>query len=452
MKKYILLLIIPFLSFGQSADVDLLNGYSYYDEIHPRLSTFMNDIFITPDEKYIIILGGFRESELAIFDFKTFELVNRFSVPTYIWDIFYDGHSLFTTNEINIFSIWSRTREINLKSNTVSKISKKLLKQRLGYSDWYKLSFSDQELKRLILTTRQKHNLGIKSKIGIYNDFAFKMSTNSVTVLKYGVNHNENDGQVDNINTNNLTTNLEEDVNLNLQGDYYALIMGVNNYPSDDIESLDQPINDAEKLYDVLINYSFEPNKIKFLKNPTKDEIEIELEYLANTVTEQDNLLIFFAGHGHYDEDFNEGYWFPSDATRERRSWLPNSTIQTYLKGIGARNSLLIADACFGGSIFKTRSALTNLESEVTKELYYLPSCKAMTSGNMSEVPDKSVFIKYLIKRLNENKNKYLSSEQLFSSFKVAVMNNSSMQQIPLFGTVIEAGDEGGDFIFIKTE
>ena len=46
MKKYILLLIIPFLSFGQSADVDLLKGYNYYDEIHPRLSTFMNEIFM----------------------------------------------------------------------------------------------------------------------------------------------------------------------------------------------------------------------------------------------------------------------------------------------------------------------------------------------------------------------------------------------------------------------
>ncbi len=64
------------------------------------------------------------------------------------------------------------------------------------------------------------------------------------------------------------------------------------------------------------------------------------------------------------------------------------------------------------------------------------------------EVPDKSVFIEYLIKRLDTNKKKYLASEQLYSSMKEAVINNSP--NIPQYGTIQNVGDEGGDFIFIR--
>jgi hypothetical protein len=62
-------------------------------------------------------------------------------------------------------------------------------------------------------------------------------------------------------------------------------------------------------------------------------------------------------------------------------------------------------------------------------------------------VPDESVFIKYLVKRLDENEEKFLPSEILFSSFKTAVMNNSP--NVPQYGVIQNVGDEGGDFIFI---
>ncbi|MEP2511643.1 MAG: hypothetical protein ABJH72_19905, partial [Reichenbachiella sp.] len=72
-----------------------------------------------------------------------------------------------------------------------------------------------------------------------------------------------------------------------------------------------------------------------------------------------------------------------------------------------------------------------------------------ITSGAMKTVPDKSVFIEYLAKRLEENERSLLPAEILFSSFKIAVMNNSH-GQVPQFGDIKGAGDEGGDFIFLK--
>jgi len=71
-----------------------------------------------------------------------------------------------------------------------------------------------------------------------------------------------------------------------------------------------------------------------------------------------------------------------------------------------------------------------------------------MTSGTLTEVPDRSSFTRYLLDRLNENEEMYLSSEQLFSSFRIAVINNSDA--IPQYGEIRNVGDEGGDFIFLR--
>jgi len=70
-----------------------------------------------------------------------------------------------------------------------------------------------------------------------------------------------------------------------------------------------------------------------------------------------------------------------------------------------------------------------------------------MTSGSLTEVPDESVFVRYFIDRLNTNEEPFLSAEQLFSSFRIAVINNS--EALPQYGVIKNVGDEGGDFIYI---
>ncbi len=73
-----------------------------------------------------------------------------------------------------------------------------------------------------------------------------------------------------------------------------------------------------------------------------------------------------------------------------------------------------------------------------------------MTSGYLTEVPDKSVFIEYLLKRLNENADPFLNTLNLFRSFYEAVINNSRVSQVPQYGVIFETGDEGGDFVLVK--
>jgi hypothetical protein len=229
---------------------------------------------------------------------------------------------------------------------------------------------------------------------------------------------------------------------------YYALIIAAQDYNDDRIKDLSNPISDANKLKTILVNnYTFEDTDIKFLKNPTKADIIGELHHLRKQITNNDNLLIFYAGHGYWDEEMKTGYWLPIDSDKDNPvNWMPNTDLTNYLNAIKAKHILLVADACFSGGIFKTRAAFTDVAA--VEKLYKMPSRKAITSGTLKEVPDDSVFLKFLLKRLNENTNKYLTAEELFSSIKMAVINNS--QNVPQYGTIQNTGDEGGDFIFLK--
>lgn len=233
---------------------------------------------------------------------------------------------------------------------------------------------------------------------------------------------------------------------------FYALIIGINNYQDDGIQDLDNPIGDARKLAAVLTSdYSFEEGDVTVLEDPDREKVIQALDGLAAIVNEKDNLLIFYAGHGIWNSQLSQGYWLPSDASLDSKSfWLSNSTLRDYVGGIKSKHTLLISDACFSGGILKERAIFNN--SRAILEVYKLPSRKAMTSGTLNTVPDESVFMKYLIKNLMQNQSPLLSADQLFRDFKTAVINNSPNGQVPQYGPINQAGDEGGDFVFLKRE
>jgi hypothetical protein len=84
-----------------------------------------------------------------------------------------------------------------------------------------------------------------------------------------------------------------------------------------------------------------------------------------------------------------------------------------------------------------------------------LPSRTAMTSGALTTVPDRSVFVEYLLRRLRDNTEERLPALELFSRLRLPVINNSPAQKdgsrpTPRYGTIHEVGDEGGDFIFVR--
>ncbi len=235
--------------------------------------------------------------------------------------------------------------------------------------------------------------------------------------------------------------------NKNLNRKYHALLIAVEEYADQEITSLDEPIKDATLLKNLLTKkYTFEEPDVYLLSNPSFEDIEVAFEELTKKVTADDLLLIFYAGHGYFDENTNIGYWLPADATQKNKAkWFRNSALVENIRAINSKHTLLIADACFSGGIFKTRAPFNNASVEIYNMLRRR-SRKAMTSGSLVTVPDKSIFMTYLLKALDENGNRYLTTEDLYDEVRQAMKNNSVIK--PAYGEIQNTGDEGGNFVF----
>ncbi len=239
-----------------------------------------------------------------------------------------------------------------------------------------------------------------------------------------------------------------------IAGRYHALLIGVANYTDPRVNDLDYPLRDVARVKQALTtHYSFAAANVKTLADPTREQILSELQELAGLKPE-DHLLIFYAGHGVWNEVNQQGYWLPSDARRAvRSSWISNSDLRDAIVEIPARHTLLISDACFSGGLFVTREAFTR--EPALEEVDKLRSRTAMTSGALTTVPDRSVFVQYLLDKLERNAAPYLFAQELFAQLRQPVINNSKRQAdgsiaTPRYGVIQETKDEGGDFIFLR--
>lgn len=244
-----------------------------------------------------------------------------------------------------------------------------------------------------------------------------------------------------------------------IRGKYVALCIGINSYDGY-WPPLQNAVNDAKGISEILKNeYLFDDVHTLLDKDATRNNIIQKLEELTTTINKDDNVLIFYAGHGQYNKRLDKGYWVPVDSqSKSVAGYISNNDIKTFLGGIPSKHTFLITDACFAGDIFrgpKTESIPfdPNNMTKYYKEVHRKPSRLALTSGSLEEVSDAgknnhSVFTYYLIKALKENTGKYLDASQLFDEFKMAVVNNS--EQTPQLNVVRGTDDEGGQFVFIR--
>lgn len=237
-------------------------------------------------------------------------------------------------------------------------------------------------------------------------------------------------------------------------GKQYALLIGNNDY--ENLEKLETATADARSLADIL------KNKYGFIVEPplidvTRNEILMKLSHLSNVLNPDDSLLIFYAGHGRQDEDTGRGYWSPVDAYADNFiNDISNDDITNLLKKINAKHILVIADSCYSGTLVLRGESLVNKSNNVSffKELAKKESRKALTSGALQPVSDTgenghSAFANSLLKVLVENE-KIISANELHQNIRPMIMSKYS--QTPLYNIVGNAGDEGGEFLFIPIQ
>lgn len=232
------------------------------------------------------------------------------------------------------------------------------------------------------------------------------------------------------------------------EGRYYALVIGNEAYRN--FTPLRSPLADANAMASVLgRDYGF---IVRSLHNATRYEMLSALSRLRREATENDHVLIYYAGHGYLDEATSRGYWLPIDAERDNvANWVSTNDITDVLAGLQARHALILADSCFSGSLLRSDPTVEIDERQsLLRKLAARRSRSIMTSGGLEPVVDSgagkhSIFAAALLKALSSNRQP-LEAGRLFVEIRDRVALNAA--QTPQYAPLRNAGHDGGDFIF----
>lgn len=243
-------------------------------------------------------------------------------------------------------------------------------------------------------------------------------------------------------------------------GRYYALVIGNDAYQH--LPPLRTAVADAQAVADLLRSrYGFA--NVKLLTNVTRYQIASALEEMRETLTEKDNLLIYFAGHGEIDRRNQRGHWLPVDAEVGRTAnWISNIFISDVLNASSAKHILVVADSCFSGTL--TRSALAQLQAGMSDDAR-AGAIRAMagervrtalTSGGEVPVVDStggqhSVFAQAFLDLLSKNPG-VLEAQLLHRELAKRVKRATDLlgvSQVAQYAPIEFAGHGGGDFLFV---
>jgi len=245
--------------------------------------------------------------------------------------------------------------------------------------------------------------------------------------------------------------------------EYRALVIGINQYDPADGEGwhpLDTARADAEAVAGILAGvYGFQVRTL-LDGEASRAAILNALDELATTGTDGAD-LIYFAGHGAFDEKLNEGYWIPADARHRingrdaKEDWLWNSTITRLIGASQARHVLVLSDACYSGALFRGDEPLRAQGGQAWYERAIArPSRYLITSGGIEPVLDSgsghSIFAQQVINYLQHAAPPVFSASDLGSALRerVAALTGQMVQMGPLpLGR-----HSGGEFVFIRKQ
>jgi len=251
---------------------------------------------------------------------------------------------------------------------------------------------------------------------------------------------------------------LPRDVKL---GKYYAVVIGNNTYRDAGFAPLKSAASDATAVSTVLRDrYGYQTS---LLLNAGRLEILTALNDMREKLGPQDNLLIYYAGHGEIDAS-RQGYWIPVDASAgNAKTWISNAAISDVLNTMAAKHVLVVADSCYSGAM--TRPSVPNFNAATmapeqlatwVRTMANGRSRTALTSGGVQPVPDggaggHSYFAKAFLNVLGDN-NRVLEAQRVFREVQTSVALNaakSPLPQAPQYAPIRYAGHESGEFFFV---
>jgi len=173
----------------------------------------------------------------------------------------------------------------------------------------------------------------------------------------------------------------------------YALLFATDKY--DNWNDLVNPIYDAETIAAELEQlYGFE---VEVVKNASQDKVFTKLrEYAQKNFKPQDQLFIFFAGHGQYDDTFGEGYVVASNSLTSdpgKNTYISHNRLRSIINNISSSHIFLAMDVCFGGTFDEALASKRALSDDIDNTEFIvkklsIPTRKYLTSGSKEYVSD----------------------------------------------------------------
>jgi predicted nucleic acid-binding Zn-ribbon protein len=243
-------------------------------------------------------------------------------------------------------------------------------------------------------------------------------------------------------------------------GTYHALVIGNNDYKL--LRPLKTAVADAREVARVLEqDYGF---RVRLLVNATRYDMLAALNEMRERLTEKDNLLLYYAGHGELDDRNQRGHWLPIDAEpNSTANWISNVAITDVLNSMTVQQLLVVADSCYAGTL--TRSSLGRLEGGLSESerlrllsiMAHQRSRMVLTSGGVEPVLDSaggghSAFAQAFLGILRSNVG-VLPGQELFGHLRLrvaSVADRVQMRQVPEYAPIKYAGHESGDFVFVR--
>jgi uncharacterized protein YgiM (DUF1202 family) len=234
-------------------------------------------------------------------------------------------------------------------------------------------------------------------------------------------------------------------------GRYHALVIGNNEY--EHLPRLQTAVSDAGAVAEVLrLKYGFD---VQLLINATRQQILRAMNRYRADLTEQDNLLVYYAGHGYLDHGSNTGFWQPVDAEADDDlNWIANDDLTRRFNAMSVRHVMVVADSCYSGTLVRSSTGQlpTGAEREPwLRRMSERRSRTAIVSGGLEPVADTgkgghSVFANAFLGILRESAD-ILDGQALAQGVTQKVVLNAD--QTPQYSNIRKAGHEGGEFLFV---
>lgn len=240
-------------------------------------------------------------------------------------------------------------------------------------------------------------------------------------------------------------------------GNFQALVIGNDNY--DQFDKLKSASADATEIGNILKSrYGF---KVDVVQNATRAQMIAKFSELATTLKANDNLLIYYAGHGQIDAN-GKGYWVPIDGQKDNSaSWVGNDIVTEFMGAAQAKHVLVVADSCYAGTL--SGAAIRPIPVTAKDEdVLFISRVKARTvlaSGGLAPVLDgadkgHSIFAEAFLRALNSGEG-LMDGYRLFEDVNTQVVQRSAaarLPQRPQYSALKHAGHEGSEFFFLPKD